>query len=201
MQFNTFLYILVFLPVTVVGYFGINKFNYKASKVFLVLASCLFYVNAGIPGFKWLLISMAINYIFVLLLRKSRCKAILWGGILINVILLFYFKYTNFAIVSLNDLLHKNIATLNLVLPVGISFFTFQQIGYLVDSYRGSTGNNSLLDYLLYVTFFPKILMGPITKQSILISQFNDENKRYVSTDNLINGIQFFIVGLFKKVI
>lgn len=201
MQFNTFVYILVFLPVTVVGYFEINKFNYKASKMFLVSASCLFYINAGIPGFKWLLISMAINYIFVLLLRKSRRKTILWGGILINVILLFYFKYTNFAIVSLNELLYKNIATLNLVLPVGISFFTFQQIGYLVDSYRGSTEDNSLLDYLLYVTFFPKILMGPITKQSILISQFNDENKRHVSTDNLINGIQLFIVGLFKKVI
>lgn len=201
MQFNTFIYILAFLPITVIGYFLINKFNYVAAKIFLVVASAFFYIYAGIRSFKWLIISMIINYIFVLVLKNRKQKAILWLGIILDIALLFYFKYTNFAITSINEFLHKDITALSLILPVGISFFTFQQISYLVDSYRGETSDNTLLDYLIYVTFFPKILMGPITKQADLLSQFHDESKRKLSSENLICGIQMFTIGLFKKVI
>ena len=166
MQFNTYIYALAFLPITAIGYFLINRFNYSAAKIFLVAASALFYIYAGIEGFKWLVISMAVNYILTLLLKKRKSKWILWVGIILDVALLFYFKYTNFAITSINEFWQKDITALSLVLPIGISFFTFQQIGYLVDTYRGETTENTILDYLLYVTFFPKILMGPITKQS-----------------------------------
>ena len=141
------------------------------------------------------------NYILTLLLKKRKSKWILWVGIILDVALLFYFKYTNFAITSINEFWQKDITALSLVLPIGISFFTFQQIGYLVDTYRGETTENTILDYLLYVTFFPKILMGPITKQSELIPQFHDESKRKVSSNNLISGIQMFTIGFFKKVI
>ena len=167
----------------------------------MTLASALFYIYAGIEGFKWLVISMAVNYILTLLLKKRKSKWILWVGIILDVALLFYFKYTNFAITSINEFWQKDITALSLVLPIGISFFTFQQIGYLVDTYRGETTENTILDYLLYVTFFPKILMGPITKQSELIPQFHDESKRKVSSNNLISGIQMFTIGFFKKVI
>ena len=201
MKFNTYIYALAFLPITAIGYFLINRFNYSAAKIFLVAASALFYIYAGIEGFKWLVISMAVNYILTLLLKKRKSKWILWVGIILDVALLFYFKYTNFAITSINEFWQKDITALSLVLPIGISFFTFQQIGYLVDTYRGETTENTILDYLLYVTFFPKILMGPITKQSELIPQFHDESKRKVSSNNLISGIQMFTIGFFKKVI
>lgn len=201
MQFNTYIYALAFLPITAIGYFLINRFNYSAAKIFLVAASALFYIYAGIEGFKWLVISMAVNYILTLLLKKRKSKWILWVGIILDVSLLFYFKYTNFAITSINEFWQKGITALSLVLPIGISFFTFQQIGYLVDTYRGETTDNTILDYLLYVTFFPKILMGPITKQSELIPQFHDESKRKVSSNNLISGIQMFTIGFCKKVI
>ena len=201
MQFNTYIYTLAFLPITLLGYFLINKINYTFAKIYLVAASALFYVYAGIDGFKWLVISMTINYILASVLKKRKNRSILWIGVILDVALLFYFKYTNFAIASINELWHTDITVLSLVLPIDISFFTFQQIGYLVDTYRGETSENTILDYLLYVTFFPKILMGPIIKQSELIPQFHDERKRKVSLDNLTSGIQMFTIGFFKKVI
>lgn len=200
MQFNTFLYILLFLPVTVIGWFVIGHFNKLAAKLFLIGMSLWFYAYAGLDGFKWLLINMAVNYAVVLLMRRKRLKSLLWAGIIFNAALLVYFKYTNFAITTINDLTHQNIALLNsLVLPIGISFFTFQQISYLVDSYRGETEENTLLDYVLYVVYFPKLLMGPIVKQKDLLPQFKNEIRP--SSENVVKGLQMFVIGLFKKVI
>lgn len=199
MQFNTYLYILAFLPLTVIGWFLLNKCSHKAALVFLIAVSLLFYAYAGLSGFVWLLISMVVNYGVVVVLERWHKKCLMWLGIVFNIALLFYFKYTNFAIDTVNQIAGANLAALDLVLPVGISFFTFQQISYLVDSYRG--GKTSLIDYLLYVTFFPKMLMGPIVKRDDLLPQFHDEAKRRVNSDNLIRGLRMFIFGLFKKVI
>ena len=153
MQFNTYMYALAFLPITVIGYFLINRFNYSIAKIFLVVASALFYIYAGIEGFKWLVISMVVNYILAWLLKRRKNKGVLWVGIILNIALLFYFKYTNFAITSFNEFCHKDITALSLVLPIGISFFTFQQIGYLVDTYGGGNrqhhfGLFALCDFL-----------------------------------------------------
>ena len=112
-----------------------------------------FYAYAGLPGFQWLVISIIFNYLVVLLMKRMHNKVILWIGIIFNIVLLFYFKYTNFAILTINDLLHKSIPLTKMVLPIGISFFTFQQIAYIVDSYRGKLEKHSLLDYINYVTF------------------------------------------------
>lgn len=199
MQFNTYLYILAFLPVAVVGWFVFNRFSDKAALFFLVAMSLLFYAYAGVSGLLWLLVSMVVNYGFVLVLERAHRKWILWLGIAFNIALLFYFKYTNFAITTVNQIAGTEYATLELALPVGISFFTFQQISYLVDSYRG--GRTSLMDYLVYVTFFPKLLMGPIVKRDDLLAQFHDASKRKPNADNLMRGIRMFVLGLFKKVI
>lgn len=115
--------------------------------------------------------------------------------------LLLYFKYTNFAINTINHFTGSQIATRDIILPVGISFFTFQQISYLVDSYRKETEQNTVLDYIIYVAYFPKILMGPIVKQSDLIPQFHDKKLLSPSSDNIVHGLQMFVMGLFKKVI
>ena len=200
MQFNTYSYILVFLPLTCIGYFLINRFNYTAAKIFLVTASVFFYAYSGFINFVWLLISMVFNYLFVIALKKKK-KSILWIGIVFNTFLLFYLKYIDFSITTVNALLNRNIMLLNPLLPLGISFFTFQQIAYLADTYKGETSENSILDYVLYITFFPKILMGPITKQSELIPQFHDDKKRQLSVGNLVKGFQMFTIGFFKKVV
>ncbi len=201
MPFNTYIYILLFLPLTIIGYYLISKFNYKIAKIFLVVVSMLFYAYAGIVGFFWLLISIILNYLFSFILKNHKKKLILSLAIAINIILLLYFKYTNFVILTINNLFDKDINTLKLILPIGISFFTFQQISYLIDTYKDKTLDNTLLDYLLYITFFPKIMMGPIVKQDYLITQFNDENNKNISYENINDGIKMFVIGLFKKVI
>lgn len=136
MQFNTYLYILAFLPVTVIGWFLLNRFSHKAAVGFLIMMSLLFYAYAGMNGFIWLLISMAVNYGFVLLMGSVHKKFVLWLAIVFNIALLFYFKYTNFAITTVNQITGTQYAALDIILPVGISFFTFQQISYVVDSYN-----------------------------------------------------------------
>ena len=201
MQFNTYIYMLLFLPVTILGYFVINKFSYFLAKIYLASVSMFFYAYAGLPGFQWLVISIIFNYLVVLLMKRIHNKVILWIGIIFNIVLLFYFKYTNFTILTINDLLHKSIPLTKMVLPIGISFFTFQQITYIVDSYRGKLDEHSLLGYINYVTFFPKILMGPLVSPNVLLVQFHDVNTRKISSQNMVDGIQMFIIGLFKKVI
>ncbi|MGI6608143.1 MAG: MBOAT family O-acyltransferase [Erysipelotrichaceae bacterium] len=201
MPFNTYIYILIFLPLTIIGYYLICKYNNKAGKIFLIIASMLFYIYAGIIGFCWLLLSITVNYLLIKILMKEKKKNILFFAVAINIGLLFYFKYTNFVILTINNFLDKDINSLNIILPIGISFFTFQQISYLVDTYNDKTSANSLSDYLFYITFFPKIMMGPIVKQDYLISQLNDENNKKISYENLVDGIKMFVIGLFKKVI
>lgn len=234
MQFNTFLYIMLFLPAVWGGWYAIGHFSNLAARLFLIGMSLWFYGYAGVDGLKWLLISIAVNWTVVLLLRHYNKKSILWLGIIFNIALLFYFKYTNFTITTINALGHKTISLVDdIVLPIGISFFTFQQISYLVDAYRGEINSSQSLvetvdkadkdnktekiskqgtaakservepfiDYLLYVLFFPKILMGPIVKQRDLIPQFHSSSATKLSSSNLICGIQMFTFGLFKKVI
>lgn len=203
MQFNTYIFILAFLPLTIIGYFLLGKFNWTVSKIFLVISSIFFYGYVGLQELIWLMISMVVNYIFIIMFRKitkSR-KIILLVGIAFNIILLFYFKYYNFTILSVNCLFDKNFSEKNILLPLGISFFTFQQIAYLVESYKDETKKDSLLDYVLYVVYFPKLLMGPITSSRFLLKQFHNEEKREIQGDNLIKGIRMFNIGLFKKVL
>ncbi len=203
MQFNTYLFILAVLPITVIGYFLLNKVSIVASKLLIVAVSLYFYGMAGVTGLIWLIISILVNYIMVIIMKKSsrhKC-VVLWGGIIFNVMLLYYFKYFNFSITAVSSLLSKEIEARSIILPIGISFFTFQQIAYLVESYKGKTDKNSMLDYILYVVYFPKITMGPLVNQEDLISQFNDGERKKLNIDNLTRGIRMFNIGLFKKVI
>ena len=203
MQFNTYLFILAFLPLTIVGYFLINKVSNMLGKALLIGASIFFYGYAGITELKWLLLSVGANYLVVLSLghaEKFR-KTILWLGITFNVLLLFFFKYLNFTVTIINEVWHKEFVMANLVLPLGISFFTFQQIAYIVDAYHNKVKEYTVIDYMLYVVYFPKILMGPIVKPSDIIPQFNQKAKKTIDTENLVKGISMFGIGLFKKVI
>ncbi len=206
MIFNSFLFVLVFLPITVIGYYTINKTNhYDIAKLFLLGMSLWFYAYANIAFLPVILISIAFNYGLVLLFDRLKAqaakKAALIAGICINLGALIVFKYLDFFSTTLNQYLGTSLFIRNLLLPLGISFFTFQQIAYIVDSYRDPSVRYRILDYALFVSFFPKITQGPIAFHQELIPQFNDPAGKAVHYENLSKGLLAFSFGLAKKML
>lgn len=202
MQFNSYFYMLCFLPLSILGYFVLNKWHATIAKIFLIIMSVFFYAYGNAKELVWLAISLIVNCMSIVCVKKLSLKKV-WMllAILFNIGMLFYFKYMDFSISILNEIFNKDIALKNIVLPLGISFLTFSQISYIVDTYHGKTNDNSLMDYLLYILYFPKILMGPIVKQELLIPQFHDKNLQKLNADNLTNGIKMFVLGLLKKLV
>ena len=139
MLFNSYLFILVFLPLSVFLYFMINKYaGLKAGNIVLTLSSIVFYSFAGMKCLIILLCSVLVNYFSAQLLKKyKKNKGLFVVAVSVNILLLLYFKYCNFFISNINAVLHCNIGLQNIILPLGISFFTFQQISYLVCTYKG----------------------------------------------------------------
>lgn len=145
---------------------------------------------------------MIVNYTFSIVITKSnkRIKIYLFLPIIINIGLLLYYKYSNFTISNINHLLGKEFPLLEIMLPIGISFFTFQQIAYLVAIYHGELENHRLLDYCIFILYFPKILMGPLTDPVEFMDMINDTSLKKINWDNIACGIKIFSLGLFKKV-
>ncbi len=204
MLFNSFEYIFGFLPVVVVIYFLLNKLNITAAKCWLLLCSLFFYSWWNISYLPLILASIIVNYTVSTALKRMPVgygKGLLALGVTFNLILLGYFKYTDFFISNVNALFAVNVPMLNLLLPLAISFFTFQQIAYLVDVYRGETKDYSLLNYFLFVSFFPQLIAGPIVQHKEVIPQFEDPKNKVMNYDNITRGLFIFAMGLFKKVV
>ena len=203
MQFNSYVFVLLFLPLVVILYQITNRIHHVAGKVLLVVASLVFYASSDVSTFFIFGISIIINYLFALLVGKQLKwrKWFLALPIIINVSLLFYFKYLNFTLSNISMLLGRVYYPRKLTLPLGISFFTFQQIAYLVASWRGELKNNNVLDYLAYILYFPKVLMGPLTEPADFISQLNNAELKRVNWENIVCGIKIFSFGLFKKML
>lgn len=204
MQFNSYIFILCFLPLTMLAYFGLNRLKkYNAAKLSLVIVSLIYCGYNDISYVYVLVFSILMNYLVCLLLRwyPKRGKLFVTIGIIANIALLGYFKYFNFLLENLNALTGGDFDYLKLVLPLGISYFTFQQISYLVDAGKGTCAGHSLLDYVLYVTFFPRLVSGPIVPQDELLPQFASMENKRLNADNVVKGLQLFAMGLFKKVI
>lgn len=201
MPFNSFLFILLFLPVTILVYHSSNKINKTIGKIVLLAASLIFYAYSDWSTLVITGISLVLNYIFAMLAKKNTKwrKSFLAVPIIINVGLLFYFKYLNFTITNINWIFCKDIPLKEIILPVGISFFTFQQIAYVVSAYKGEINNDGILDYLVYILYFPKLLMGPLMEPVDFIEQLNDSSKKSVDWGNIACGIKIFSLGLFKK--
>jgi alginate O-acetyltransferase complex protein AlgI len=198
--FNSYIFLLVFLPITFITYFYLNsKKLVTFSKIFLVVASLVFYSWWNIIYLPLILGSMIFNFYVGKSLGKKNSKKILTFGILGNVLLLGYFKYTDFFIQNFNWALDKDVSLLHLALPLGISYFTFQQIAFLVDSYRGETKEYNFLNYSLFITFFPQLLMGPIMHHKEIIPQFQTKWKSYIKWENVSLGLFIFAIGLAKK--
>ncbi len=207
MVFHSYFFTLVFLPFVVVGYHMINKTNhFDIAKVFLLCMSLWFYSDQNIKALPVLVSSILLNYAIVMLLFREEYtpvvrKCALIAGIFLNLSSLIYFKYLGFFEVVFNRLLGMEFSYASLLLPLGISFFTFQQIAYLIDSHRDVTVRYRFLDYALFVSFFPKITVGPIALSTELIPQFNDSLRKKVDYASLSKGLVSFSFGLAKKVL
>ncbi|WP_459815031.1 MBOAT family O-acyltransferase [Campylobacter concisus] len=207
MLFNSYEFIFLFLPFTFFIYFYLNKKHLtEVAKGFLVLSSLFFYSWWNVAYLPLILGSMIFNYYFGLELNKDNPKIskkiTLALGIALNLALLGYFKYSDFLISNINFAFHTQISHLNLLLPLAISFFTFQQIAYLVDSAMGGgTKQYDFLTYCLFVTFFPQLIAGPIVHHKEMIPQFANIRNRVINYKNIALGLFIFSIGLFKKVV
>jgi len=204
--FNSYIYIFVFLPIVFFGYFYLVKREWLlASKALLVLSSLFFYAWWNIKYLPLILVSMFVNYAIGTTLSnntlKRHNKKLLIAGIVFNVGLLGYFKYADFFIENINFLVNANIPLLHLALPLAISFFTFQQIAYLVDSYKGETKEYDLLNYMVFVSFFPQLIAGPIVHHKEMMPQFEDKENKRLIYKNITAGLFIFAIGLFKKAV
>jgi alginate O-acetyltransferase complex protein AlgI len=206
MLFNSYEFIFVFLPITFFIYFYLNsKKLTTASKGFLVFSSLFFYSWWSLVYLPIIISSMLFNYfIGNILNRRSSVggdKYFLTLGIVINILLLGYFKYSDFFIENFNLATQSNVDLLNLTLPLAISFFTFQQIAYLVDSYKSETKEYGFLNYSLFVTFFPQLIAGPIVHHKEMMPQFAKTKNKVKNYRNITLGLFIFSIGLFKKVV
>ncbi len=203
MQFNSYAFILCFLPITLLLYFVANRIKPVLGKFVIIIASIVFCLLGQSNMLIYLGISMLINYVFVLVIKRFKFtnKIILALPIIVNVGLLLYFKYLNFAITNINMIFGKDIPSREIILPLGISFYTFQQIAYIVATERGDLENNNIIDYIAYILYFPKLVMGPIMDPVDYISQINQEARKHVDITNITIGIKMFSLGLIKKVI
>ncbi|XPV69607.1 MAG: MBOAT family O-acyltransferase [Halarcobacter sp.] len=209
MLFNSYEFIFIFLPLTFFVYFYLNsKRLTEISKGFLVVSSLFFYSYWNVAYLPLILISMVFNYVIGNTLSKKKedkktfsKKSMLTFGIIANLSLLGYFKYADFFIENFNLVVGSNIKPLHLLLPLAISFFTFQQIAYLVDSYRKETKEYDFLNYALFVTFFPQLIAGPIVHHKEMMPQFANVRNKVKNYKNIALGIFIFSMGLFKKVV
>ena len=212
MLFNSYEFIFFFLPITFIIYFWLNKKRLtQASKAWMVFASLFFYSWWNAIYLPLMLGSILFNFAVGSTIthitgtqsskKRLSSKTMLIFGIVANVLLLGYFKYMDFFIVNINTVFGTNLGLIHIVLPLGISFFTFTQIAYLVDAYRDEVREMDYLNYTLFVTFFPHVLAGPILHHKEMMPQFDAVRNKVFNTKNITAGMYLFAIGLFKKVV
>ena len=207
MLFNSYAFILIFLPVVAAGYFLLHQYlPAKWARLFLLTASLGFMSFWNIHFALVLIISVLFNYACGSALSaadgaaKSK-RPIFITAIIVNILFLGFFKYSNFFLENINAVFSSHIGTLNILLPIGISFYTFMQIAWLTDIYRHGGFRYDLLSYCLYVTFFPYVISGPIAYHSEVIPQMQSDQARRFNITNLCRGLFIFAIGLFKKTV
>lgn len=207
MIFSSYSFIFVFLPVVFAGYFLILRiWDDRALKVWLLAASLFFYSQGGAVLLPLLSGTVIINYVMIRLLKAFRqkllvSKVILAAAVLENLGLLFYFKYMNFFLRNVNYVLGTNYLLHKIILPAGISFFTFQILSYVVDYYRGEAQESAFLDFSLFVAFFPQLIVGPIMRHDSLVGQLRSPQFRRINTDGIMRGTMMFSAGCAKKIL
>lgn len=208
MIFSTYEFIFLFLPVTFFVYCILNRFDLNSiAKIWLIICSLYFYAQGSPDFFVFFLGSIVGNYIIGSTMarmegnQKAQKKLLLLIGLAGNIGLLGYYKYTDFFIENYNLLTGSSYALKHIVLPIGISFFTFQLIAFLVDSYRGETKQYDIINYLLFITFFPQLIVGPIIHHGEIVPQFENKANLKINYDNVAKGIFLFSIGCAKKIL
>lgn len=206
MLFNSHIFLFVFLPLMLAGWFLLNHWKkYQLAQGYLIGMSLWFYAYFNMHYLWMMLGSCLIGYLLCLSLKKmqdkGRRRMILFIGCLFHLGTLSYFKYSNFFLENLNAAFGTQFSMLEILLPIGISFYTFQQLGYLIDCYRGDAPVCSFMDYLAFMVYFPQILQGPILRYEELVPQLHEEERRRFDAERFAKGVQHFTIGLAKKVL
>lgn len=205
MLFNSYPFLFVYLPLTLLGFYLFASLRWlTAAKGWLLIASLLFYGYWDVRFVPLLMASILFNFWagnWLLKLTDVRKKrALFLFSLAADLSLLFYFKYVNFFLSTFSKLSGQAPHLIEMALPLGISFFTFTQIAYLVDLYRGHAGKSHLINYGLFVTLFPHLIAGPILHHKEMMDQFEDEGILKFKIKNMAEGLFLFTLGLFKKV-
>lgn len=211
MLFNSYIFIFIFLPAVLLGWYGLNRCKqYKLANLFLAGMSLWFYGYFNVYYLAIILSSICLNYILSFLLTlvpadSPRSRPLyrigLWTGVFLNLGILFYFKYYDFFIENINYAFHTDYTLKHILLPLGISFFTFQQLSFVIDRCLGKSEHYSFLNYITFVTFFPQLIAGPIVLYKEMIPQFEDISRRRFDVSSFSRGICLFVLGLSKKVL
>lgn len=207
MLFNSYVFLALFLPITWCIYYLFNHYKwYRLAQGSLVIASFVFYgyedYHLCFVLLGTILVNYLIHYLFVEKIQNNLWRKILLVfGIAGNFGLLFYFKYFNFFLENLNRFANGDYVMRNIVMPLGISFFTFQQVSFVVDSYKREVNFVQFWDYALFVSFFPQLVAGPIVLHKEMVPQFADMSKKKLHFENLIQGLEYLILGFAKKVL
>ena len=206
MLFNSIEYLFLFLPFVFIVYFLLNKFSlFKSAKFFLLLASLFFYGCYKID-YVWIIASSILfNFFISFLFKKNfspiKNKLLLAFGIFGNIAVLFFFKYFSFLAQALGSIGIDTFSAFNIVMPLGISFFTIQEISYLIDCYKGDLKNYNILDFALFVCFFPQFVAGPVVRHQEMIPQFNNPDNRFINHKNIFFALFIITIGLLKKTV
>jgi alginate O-acetyltransferase complex protein AlgI len=201
MLFSSYTFLFQFLPATLLAFAAARRHSPRAG-IMVLLGASLFFYGAWRPVYLVLLLaSIAVNFCLGLRMEDPlRCRAIGTFGVVLNLAVLCFFKYTNFIFDSLNTLTGAPLPFVNIILPLGISFFTFQQIAYLVDVMRGAKVERDVVSYALFVSFFPHLIAGPLVHHAEMIPQFK-RGRTGRSSVLAARGLAIFAAGLFKKVV
>ncbi|MDD2720665.1 MAG: MBOAT family protein [Gallionella sp.] len=213
MLFNSYGFIFLYLPVVLLGFFQLARLNHTYAAAWLALASLFFYGYWNPAYIGLLLASIACNFAFGSWIARAagkagrekgeggRAKHLLTFAVVANLALLGYYKYANFFVSNLDALLGTDWNLVNIILPLGISFFTFTQIAFLVDTYQGKVREFNFVHYVLFVTYFPHLIAGPILHHKEMMPQFAKPATYRFNYENLSVGLTIFFIGLFKKVV
>ena len=209
MLFNSYIFVFLFFPICLTGFYLFKGlYDGRVAKIFLTLMSLWFYGYFNKSYLLIMLCSIVLNYAAFSCMRliNQRRMAVapsivLVVAIIANLGVLFYFKYFDFFLDNLNKAFGCEFVLRGILLPLGISFFTFQQISFLVDSYRGELKECSFIDYSLYVSFFPQLIAGPIVNHEEMLPQFKTISKRQFSSEVFYKGFVLFTLGMAKKVL
>ncbi|MCR5594574.1 MAG: MBOAT family protein [Lachnospiraceae bacterium] len=208
MLFNSYIFICILLPVALLGWYGLNYFGHtKLAGVFLTGISLWFYAYFKLSYLFVIVGSIALNFCIsffadrIISGDETRKKIMIAVSVICNLGIFIYFKYTDFIIQNINAIAGSDIALRNIILPLGISFFTFQQLSYVIDRCKGEAPHYDLITYMTFVTFFPQLIAGPIVTYDEMIPQFKYMPNRQIDRENMRIGIRYFVIGFAKKVL